>query len=162
MNVAMLMTHHTDSSSTLAAVADDMVANCEHLADFLSVNFDCAVCVMCFGCRNRSSSIGFPATLPSLCQCNSHLAGQVRVHFAPYERDEVVVVILVFDEPTAVAVDRSCFDANVADSINLVDIGTVCVAFVHADAVPFVVFPHEWHATMAILVRSALVTIAIG
>ena len=78
-------------------------------------------------------------------------------------------MILVFDAPTAVAAvavgqHNSC-DANEADNMNLVDIGTVCVAFVHVMdciVVPFVAFPHVLHATMATLVRNALVAIAIG
>lgn len=173
MNVATLTMHHMDNNSTLAEVVVDMVVDCEHSAvplNFLSVNCDCDVHAMYFGCRIRSNLIDFPAMLPSLYQCNWQRASPVQVHFEPFERDEVVVLILVFDAPTldvaAVAtafVGHNLYDANVADNMNLVDIGTVCIAIVvHADTGPFVAFPRVWHATMAIPVHNAPVTFAIG
>lgn len=73
MNVATLTMHHMDNNSTLAEAVDDMVVDCEHLAvplNFPSVNCDCDVHAMYFGCRIHWSLIDFPAMLPSLYQCN--------------------------------------------------------------------------------------------
>lgn len=107
------MMHHTDSNSTWAVVvADDTVVNTSYEywrwrqrwppeLSFLSVNFDCVVHAMMYSdCQNpTSSNCGFRVKFP-MHPCSWHGAAQVRVHFEPCAHGEVVVVILVVDEPT--------------------------------------------------------------